>query len=219
MLFELVHQDLCGHMKLSIGAAQYYIIYIDDCTRYTEVYFRLITTSEEEISAKFRRYQAWVKAQGFHIKRFCSDNGSGKYSNPVFLATLGEKGITYKSSPPYTQHKNGTAERMIQTLNTERRNLRPRAYQATVPHTKHSDSTGSVNREEVEKLLKHEHDAQIRTQCDQDQANLGLQFRKQRTSGQMVKNDIPRGRKRTRKIYERTNRNNRISRDRRGTAR
>jgi len=105
-------------MKHSIGGAQYYIIYIDDCTRYTEVYF-LITKTAEEISAKFQHYQAWVETQGFHIKRFRSDNGSGEYSNSVFLGLLGEKGITFEPSPPYTQHKNGTAERMIQTLNAK----------------------------------------------------------------------------------------------------
>jgi len=65
--FELVHSDLCGPIRHSIGGAQYYIIYIDDCTRYTEVYF-LITKTAEEISAKFRHYQAWVETQGYHIK-------------------------------------------------------------------------------------------------------------------------------------------------------
>jgi len=85
-------------MKHSNGGAQYYIIYIGDCTRYTEVYF-LVTKSGEEISAKFRHYQVWVEAQGFRIKCFRSDNGSGKYSNSMFLGILGEKGITYEPSP------------------------------------------------------------------------------------------------------------------------
>ena len=116
--FALVHSDLCGPMKHSIGGAQYYIIYIDDCTRYTEVYF-LITKTAEEISAKFRHYQAWVETQGFHIKRFRSDNGSGEYNNSILLGLLGEKEITFEPSPQYTQHKNGTAERMIRTLNAK----------------------------------------------------------------------------------------------------
>jgi hypothetical protein len=120
--FELVHSDLCGPMKHSIGGAQFYIIYIDDCTRYTEVYF-LITKSAEEISAKFQVYQAWVRATGFQIKRFRCDNGSGEYNNSLFLGILGESGITYEPSPPYTQHKNGVAERMIRTLNTKARSM------------------------------------------------------------------------------------------------
>jgi len=116
--FELMHLDICGPMKHSIGGAQYYIIYIDDCTRYIEVYF-LITKTVEEILAKFQHYQAWVETQGFHIKRFHSDNGSGEYSNSVFLGLLGEKGIMFKPSPPYIQHMNGKAERMIWTLNAK----------------------------------------------------------------------------------------------------
>jgi len=49
MPFELIHSDLFGPIKHSIGGTQYYIIYIDDCTRYTGVYF-LITKTAEEIS-------------------------------------------------------------------------------------------------------------------------------------------------------------------------
>jgi len=127
--FELVYSDLCGPIKHSAGGAQYYIIYIDDCTRYTEVYF-LITKTVEEISTKFRHYQAWVETQGYRIKRFCSDNGSGEYSNSVFLGLLGEKGITFEPSPPYTQLKNGTAEQMIRTLNTKARSM---MWNANVP--------------------------------------------------------------------------------------
>ena len=120
--FELVHSDLCGPIRHSIRGAQYYIIYINDCTWYTEVYF-LITKTAEEISAKFRHYQAWVETQEYRIKRFRSDNGSGEYSNALFLALLREKGIMFEPSPPYTQHKNGTAERMIRTLNTKVRSM------------------------------------------------------------------------------------------------
>jgi len=122
MPFALVHSDLCGPMKHSIGGAQYYIIYIDDCTTYTEVYF-LITKTTEEISAKFQHYQAWVETQGFHIKRFRSNNGSGEYNNSIFLGLLGEKGITFEPFPPYTQHKNGTAEWMIRTLNAKAQSM------------------------------------------------------------------------------------------------
>jgi len=127
--FELIHSDLYGPIKHSIGGAQYYIIYIDDCTRYTEVYF-LITKTAEEISAKFRQYQAWVETQGFRIKRFCSNNGSREFSNSVFLGLLGEKGITFEPSPPYTQHKNGMAERMVRILNTKTRSM---MWDANVP--------------------------------------------------------------------------------------
>jgi len=86
--FELLHFDLCGSMKHSIGGAQFYIIYIDDCTRYTEVYF-LIMKSADEISAKFQAYQAWIKARGFRIKRFRCDNGTGEYNYSLFSRVNG----------------------------------------------------------------------------------------------------------------------------------
>jgi len=120
--FVLMHSDLCGPLKHSIGGAQYYIIYIDDCTRYTEVYF-LITKTAEEISAKFQHYQAGVETQGFHMKRFRTDNGSGEYNKSIFLGLLGEKGITFEPCPPYTQRKNGTAKQMIRTLNAKARSM------------------------------------------------------------------------------------------------
>jgi len=48
----------------------------------------------------------------------------------MFLGILGEKGITYEPSPPYTQHMKGMAERMIRTLNTKARSI---VWDANVP--------------------------------------------------------------------------------------
>lgn len=65
--FELIHSDLCGPIKTSIGGASYYILYIDDFTRYTSTYF-LITKSAIEICEKFKHFKAWIEAQGFRIQ-------------------------------------------------------------------------------------------------------------------------------------------------------
>ena len=115
--FELIHSDLCGPMPSRLGGARYYILFIDDCTRYVEIYL-LVTKSLSEIQAKFEEYKAWVEAQGFRIRRFRSDNGTSEYQNSVFLQTLALSGITFEPAPPYTQHRNGVTERMIQTLNS-----------------------------------------------------------------------------------------------------
>ena len=120
--FELVHSDLCGPMPASIGGASYYILYIDDCTRYAEV-FSLVSKSAQEIIEKFRTYKAWVKTLGYRIRRFRCDNGTGEYANAAFLSLLMASGIAFEPSPPYTQHKNGVSERMIQTLNSKARCL------------------------------------------------------------------------------------------------
>ena len=69
----------------------------------------------------FTRYKAWVENQGFRIKRFRCDNGRGEYNNAEFLRFLHLAGITWEPAPPYTQHKNGVSERMIQTINSKAR--------------------------------------------------------------------------------------------------
>ena len=55
------------------------------------------------------------------ITRFRCDNGKGKYDNESFRSILIEYGITFESSSPYMQHKNGVSERMIQTHNAKAR--------------------------------------------------------------------------------------------------
>lgn len=120
--FELVHSDLCGPLNHSTGGSTYYIVYVDDCTRYTEVYL-LVTKASAEVISKFTHYKAWAESQGYRIKRFRCDNGRGEFNNADFLKILGDSGISYEPSPPYTQHKNGVSERMIQTLNMKARCL------------------------------------------------------------------------------------------------
>ena len=121
--FELIHSDLCGPFStVSLGGASYYIVYIDDCTRWTEV-FLLIGKGGNEIRSKFLHYKAWVENQGYKIKRFRCDNGRGEFNNAGFFEILSENGITYEPAPPYTQHKNGTSERMIRTINTKARSM------------------------------------------------------------------------------------------------
>jgi transposase InsO family protein len=116
--FELIHSDLCGPFTPSVGGATYYIVYVDDYTRYTEVVF-LKSKEAPEVLDKFQRFHAWIKTQGYTVKRFRCDNGRGEFNNTAFEDELAKAGITYEPAPPYTQHKNGTAERMIRTLNTK----------------------------------------------------------------------------------------------------
>jgi len=66
----------------------------------------------------FRDFKNLVELQlKHHISQFRCDNGKGEYDNEAFRSILMEYGITFELSPPYTQHKNGVSERMIQTHN------------------------------------------------------------------------------------------------------
>ena len=57
------------------------------------------------------------------IARFRCDNGRGEYDNRLFRGILRVSGISFEPAPPYTQHKNGRSERMIQTLVTKARSM------------------------------------------------------------------------------------------------
>jgi hypothetical protein len=60
--FELMHSDLCGPIKHpSLGGAAYYIVYVDDCTKHTELYF-VVGKSSDEIITKFEHCHAWLRA-------------------------------------------------------------------------------------------------------------------------------------------------------------
>lgn len=105
-------------MATCVGVANYNITCVDDCTCYVEV-FTLIRKVAAEIVERFKAYKAWVEAQGYRIRRFRCDNGTGKYVNCTFLTLLTASRISFEPGPAYTQHKNGVSERMIQTLNTQ----------------------------------------------------------------------------------------------------
>ena len=58
--FELVQSDLCGPISVpSHGGARYFILYIDDYSRYAWVYF-LSDKSSTTITAKFQEFTAWI---------------------------------------------------------------------------------------------------------------------------------------------------------------
>jgi hypothetical protein len=108
--FELIYSNLCGPIKYpSLSGTAYYIIYMDDCTKHTELYF-LVGKLLDEIIAIFDHYHTWVRAQGYWINRFRCDNGCREFSNKTFLDILGAHSISYKPALPYIQYKTGTAE-------------------------------------------------------------------------------------------------------------
>src|SRR5579871_6169824 len=71
-ILELIHTDICGPMNyLSLGGAKYFIIFIDDKTKMTFVYFLKI---KDEAFDKFKNFQTLVKnQQNKKIKRIRSD--------------------------------------------------------------------------------------------------------------------------------------------------
>ena len=111
---ELIHSDLAGPMScLSLGGAKYFLLFIDDFTRYTTVY---MLKSKAEVVGKFREYKALVET--YHskkIKRFRSDGG-GEYTSYEFDQLLKDSGITREKTAPYSPEQNGVSERANRTI-------------------------------------------------------------------------------------------------------
>jgi transposase InsO family protein len=143
---QLIHSDVCGPISPpSLSGFRYYIIYVDDYSRYTWIYF-LRTKSTTEIVSIFIEFKNKIELEfhhnGFKITRFRCDNGKGEYDNKQFRQLLTDFGITFEPSPPYTQYKNGVSERMLQTHNGKGRAM---MVESNLPGTLWAEAVNTAN--------------------------------------------------------------------------
>ena len=114
-LLELIHSDAIGPTQpLMMRSYRYIIMFTDDHSRYTEVYF---IRAKSEGPAKFKEYVATVEKQ--HPKsKVCQIrvDGGGEYaSREKFLEYLAEEGITREVSAPNSLQQNGISEKCNRT--------------------------------------------------------------------------------------------------------
>lgn len=111
---KIVHSDVVGPFrKASSGGAKYFVTFIDDSSRWCEVYF---LRRKSGVFEAFKLYQKLVEKQtGKKVKCIQSDNG-GEYCNEEFNKYLADQGIERRLSTPHTPQQNGVAERMNRTL-------------------------------------------------------------------------------------------------------
>ena len=112
---ELVHSDLCGPITpTTFGGTKYYVLFIDDYTRMTNIY-PLKGKTTVEVVERFKEYKAEVETQtGKQIKRLRTDGG-GEYQGSV-RAYLKRSGIIHETTAPYSPEQNGVAERANRTI-------------------------------------------------------------------------------------------------------
>jgi transposase InsO family protein len=80
---HLVHSDLYGPLSSPFSGCKYFLIFIDDFSRRTWVYFLKL---KSEVFDKFWAYKALVEKQfGYLIQNLRTDNG-GKYVNNNFTS-------------------------------------------------------------------------------------------------------------------------------------
>lgn len=113
-ILELIHTDLCGPMKVeSLGKAKYFLLFVDDFSRMTFVYF---VRSKRDVKDVIKTFIQYVERQsGKKVKRIRSDNG-GEYTSNSLAEFFRCNGIVHERSAPYTPQQNGVAERSNRIL-------------------------------------------------------------------------------------------------------
>ncbi len=110
---SLVHTDVCGKLPRSLGGTEYFVTFIDDCTRFVWVYF---LKNKSDVFEKFLVWKAMVeKLSGLKLKVLRSDNG-GEYTSGQFSDYLKAEGVVHQYTVPKTPEQNGVAERQNRTL-------------------------------------------------------------------------------------------------------
>jgi len=106
---ELVHADLCGPMKIeSLGGSRYFLLFTDDYSRMSWVYFLKF---KSEAFENFKKFKALVEKQsGYNIKALRTDRG-GEFLSDDFNLFCDENGIRRELTSPYSPQQNGVAER------------------------------------------------------------------------------------------------------------
>lgn len=106
---QLVHADLCGPITpTSIGGSKYFLLLIDDFSRWMWVY----TLSEKlEAFSVFKRFKLMVeKSSGYKIKALRTDRG-GEFTSKDFTSFFEENGVKRHLTTPYSPQQNGVVER------------------------------------------------------------------------------------------------------------
>ena len=90
-LLEVIHIDACGPMQTgSLGGAWYFLIFVDDTSRFTWAYF---IRRKSDVFEYFKEFRIKVEKQtGKYIKILRSNQG-GEYTSRSFIRYCIDNGI------------------------------------------------------------------------------------------------------------------------------
>ena len=94
--FDLIHSDVWGPSPITIhGGSRYFVIFVDDFSRYTWIY---LFKNRSELSQIYRDFTKMIETQfSKPIKVFRSDNAQ-EYKSHEFIDILNQSGtIPYSS--------------------------------------------------------------------------------------------------------------------------
>jgi transposase InsO family protein len=111
---KLIHIDVCRPMQTrSLGGASYFLIFVDDRSRYTWVYF---IRRKSDVFEYFKEFITITEKQtGKCIKVLRSDEG-GEYTSGAFKSYCKFHGIQQQFTVPHTPQQNRVVDRRNRTL-------------------------------------------------------------------------------------------------------
>jgi hypothetical protein len=117
-----VHTNVWGPNHVSsLGGSHYYVIFIDDATRKTWVYY---IRQKSHIFDTFNKWKALVENEtGKRLKCLRLDSG-GEYCSKEFDDYCSYHGICREKIVPGTPQENGVSERMNMTIMERARSMR-----------------------------------------------------------------------------------------------
>ncbi|GKV46724.1 hypothetical protein SLEP1_g53699 [Rubroshorea leprosula] len=111
---QLVHTDVCGPITpCSFGKNKYFLLFIDDYSRKTWVYF---LKEKSEVFKCFQNFKALVeKESGFKIQALRSDRG-GEFTSKEFQEFCAANGVRHFLTAPGSPQQNRVVERKNRTI-------------------------------------------------------------------------------------------------------
>lgn len=104
MCLQLVYNDICGLLESSLGGGKYFLLFIDDFSRMTWVYF---LKEKSETIEKFKTLCHLIeKETNEKIEAFKTYN-RGEFTSNEFQKYCKDKGIRRKFTNSYTPQQNG----------------------------------------------------------------------------------------------------------------
>jgi hypothetical protein len=111
---EQVHVDLCGQIApKSIGGASYFLLVVDDHSRY--MWVEMLKSKDQALECFKRIKQRAEVESGNKLKALRIDRG-GEFTSNMFSIFFSEGGIKHCTTTPYSPQQNGVVERRNQTV-------------------------------------------------------------------------------------------------------
>lgn len=110
----MLYIDLCGPITPETsGGNKYFLLIVDDCTRWMNV---IVLKTKDQASSAFAKFKAEAENNlGHKIKTVRSDRG-GEFVATAFREMCEQAGIKRQLTGPYSPQQNGVVERRNRTV-------------------------------------------------------------------------------------------------------